>query len=163
MSTLRAANLWPSIIIFLGLSGACSASPNRLPPLERHFYGVLKTPAEQSGFLKMNEETRKAYLVDRGYMREWERLTPPQREAVLRREVQVEMTQFGAHLAWGLPADSHEEGTPTTRAVIETYIRCTSGPKTDDYVRDNLECDGTSAEIQVRIVDGRVVAISHLD
>ncbi|MCA9695998.1 MAG: hypothetical protein KC431_00640, partial [Myxococcales bacterium] len=47
--------------------------------------------------------------------------------------------------------------------AYQTFIRCTSGPKKGQYVRQNLECDGTSSEVQLAIENGIVTEIKYLD
>ena len=142
---------------------ACVTTPKRLSVHQRNYYFMLDSPAEQQSFLKLRKRDRESKLEADGYMEQWRQLTPAQQEAVSKKQVLEGFPIFAAHAAWGLPADSRQNKKAEKSFLRETYIQCTSGPRNGDYVRHNLECDGTSAELQLLIVDGIVTELTHLD
>lgn len=133
-------------------------TPEKLPNLSRRFYYNLETPSDQQEFLKLKESEREAYLKQKGLWQRWTALTAEQRDAALKGDVQVGYPAFAAFMAWGAPADSQGKNPG-----YHTFIRCTSGPKRGRYVHSNLECDGTSSETKLTIVDDTVSEIKHLN
>ncbi|MCB9704502.1 MAG: hypothetical protein H6711_21640 [Myxococcales bacterium] len=141
------------------LSIACATTPERLPPLTRQFYYNLPTPEDQQAFLKLKESERQSFLEDKGLWAKWTALPAEERQAVQGGELRPGFHEFGAFMAWGPPADTQNRGD----ARAHTYIRCTSGPKAGRYVASNLECDGTSSEIEVSVVSGSITEIKYLN
>lgn len=142
-------------------STACAMTPERLPDLDRRFYYVLPTPADQKGFLSEPEETRKTYLEHKGLWQQWLGLSEEERTAAAQSTIEVGYHEFTVFMAWGPPADTQDRDRDGREATIHTFIRCSSGPKRAQYVRSNLDCDGTSDETQVAIQNTIVVEIKH--
>jgi len=149
--------LIPGLLAALTVS-ACAMTPERLPNLSRRFYYNLETDADQQQFLNLKESEREAYLKQKGLWQQWTALTAEQRNAALQGDIQVGFPAFAAFMAWGAPADSQG-----TSPGYHTFIRCTSGPKRGRYVKSNLDCDGTSSETKLTIVEDRVSEIKHLN
>lgn len=150
-------------MLFAGLATGCATSPDRLPFLDRQFYENLPTPESRQGFLEVKKPERQAYLEKEGLWQQWAQLPEEQRKAVGERRVDVGMAQFAAHMSWGPPADVNEKTVGDRTVQFETFIRCTSGPKIGDYVRSNLDCDGTSAETILSIENATVTEVKHMD
>lgn len=143
------------------LVSACAMTPERLPNLDRRFYDVIETPEQQDAFLQVDEEQRQAFLEKQGLWAQWSALPPEERKAAERGEVRVGHHEFALFMAWGPPADTLKRDRDGRSTVVHTYIRCSSGPKRGKYVRNNLDCDGTSDETQVAISNGLVVEIKY--
>lgn len=140
---------------------ACAMTPERLPNLDRRFYEVMPTPEQQKGFLQVEEEERQGYLEEQGLWTQWSGLSPAERKAAERGEVSVGHREFALFMAWGPPADTLKRDRDGRTAIVHTYIRCSSGPKRGKYVRNNLDCDGTSDETQVAIDNDVVIEIKY--
>jgi hypothetical protein len=141
------------------LVSACAMTPERLPNLDRRFYDVMGTPDQQKAFLLVEEEERQAFLEKHGLWEQWAALPPEERKNAERGEVHVGYHEFALFMAWGPPADTLTRDRDGRNAIVHTYIRCSSGPKRGKYVRNNLDCDGTSDETQVAIDNDLVVEI----
>lgn len=140
---------------------ACAMTPERLPNLDRRFYYNLPSPQQQQTFLELPESERQPFLETHGLWQQWTALPEEQREAAKQGEVRVGFAEFAMFMAWGPPADTQDRDREGKPATIHTYIRCSSGPKRGQYVRSNLDCDGTSDETQVMVVDGVVTEINY--
>jgi hypothetical protein len=140
---------------------ACAMSPARLPDLDRRFYYNLSSPAEQSEFLEIEEQQRKAYLQKKGLWQQWVALPPAEREAAKGGLVELGFHEFAMFMAWGPPADTQRHDREGKPATIHTYIRCSSGPKRGEYVLNNLDCNGTSDETQVLVQDDLIVEVRY--
>lgn len=158
-ATLAAA----ALLVFTAFSTACATSPDRLPFLDRQFYENLPSPEAREGFLEVKKAERQAYLEKQGLWQQWAALSEAERDAVGERRVEVGHSQFAAHMSWGPPADVNQKTVGDRTVAFETFIRCTSGPKIGDYVRSNLDCDGTSAETILSIENATVTEIKHMD
>jgi len=158
-SPLLAALLRVSIAASMVTTVACASSPERLPPLTRQFYYNLPTPEDKQAFLKLKESQRQSFLQDRGLWARWTALPAAERQAVENGELEPGFHEFAAFMAWGPPADTQPRGD----ANSHTFIRCTSGPKAGRYVASNLNCDGTSSEIEIAVMDGLVTEIKYLN
>jgi hypothetical protein len=158
----RLASVAPiAVALFAGVG--CAHNPDRLPHLDRQFYENLETDKQKQEFLRLKESERQGYLDQAGLWAQWTALSSEEREAVKTRSVEVGYKEFTAHMAWG-PAADVREGESNGRVVrYETFIRCTSGPKAGGYVRQNIDCDGTSSEVQLAIENGLVTEIKYLD
>lgn len=137
---------------------ACANSPDRLAPPYRQFYYNLPTEQDKSDYLRLKDADREPFLKQRGLWDKWSALPTNERKAAMIGEVKVGFKEFAAFMAWGPPADSQG-----TNDRFHTYIRCTSGPKRGRYVRNNLECDGTSSEIKLTVQNDVIVEIKHLN
>jgi len=142
---------------------ACATSPDRLPTLDRQFYENLESDREKEEFLDLKAAERQSFLEQAGLWDRWTELTAEEREGVKNRDVKVGFKQFAAHMAWGPPADTREEMAGERKVRFETFIRCTSGPRVGQYVRNNVDCDGTSSEVRLAVEDGTVTEIKYLD
>jgi hypothetical protein len=140
---------------------ACAMNPERLPELDRRFYYNLGSEENQKEFLELRDEDRQRYLEDKGLWKQWMALPENERNAVGRSEVEVGFHEFSAFMAWGPPADTQTRDPDGKSVRVHTFIRCTSGPKAGRYVRSNLDCDGTSSEIQVAVSEGVITEIEH--
>lgn len=138
---------------------ACATTPERLPPPTRQFYYNLPTPEDKQAFLKLKESERQPYLEQKGLWAKWTALPAAERQAVQAGEVRPGFHEFGAFMAWGPPADTQTRGDARTH----TFIRCTSGPKAGRYVANNLDCDGTSSEISISVINGDVTEIKYVN
>src|SRR5690606_17109391 len=141
--------------------GACATKPDRLPELDRRFYYNLPTPEDQQEFLRIRERDRPAFPEQKGLCATWTALPAEQPEAAGKGRVEVGLYEFAVFMAWGPPADTQDRDRDGRPARIHTFIRCSSGPKAGRYVRDNLDCDGTSDETQVAIANGIVYEIRY--
>ena len=142
---------------------ACTPSPDRLPTPARNFYYVMEAPDQQREFLALEESERQSFLEKVGLWQRWLELSSEEREAVETRDIEIGFKEFAAHMAWGLPANTRD-GESRGRVVhYETFIRCTSGPKAGQYVRLNLDCDGTSSEVEIAIENGVITELKYLD
>jgi hypothetical protein len=141
--------------------GACATSPDRLPELDRRFYYNLPTPQDQQEFLRLAEPERQPFLEDKGLWRQWMALPQAEREAAANGEIALGHHEFAVYMAWGPPADTQTRDVNDRPILVHTFIQCSSGPKRGRYVRNNLDCDGTSTERQVSIRDGVVSEIQY--
>jgi hypothetical protein len=142
-------------------SSACATTPERLPELDRRFYYNLPTPGDQEEFLRLPDEDRQAFLESKGLWTRWTALPAEEREAAGKGEIQVGFHEFAVFMAWGPPADTQTRDRNERPIVVHTFIRCSSGPKAGRYVRNNLDCDGTSTEREVAIREGLVAEIIY--
>ncbi|MEE9382376.1 MAG: hypothetical protein V3V08_03065 [Nannocystaceae bacterium] len=149
--------------VLASVSAGCVHSPDRLPALDRQFYENLPTEREQREFVALKRGARQAYLDRKNLWQQWENLSGEERLAVAQRSSKVGHREFALHMAWGLPVDVRLAEARGRLVRFETYIRCTSGPKTGSFVRENIACDGTSSEMTVAVEDGLVTQIKHLD
>lgn len=153
--------------VFLALSlvcaGACTPNPDRLPTPARNFYYVIEDDQQQLQYLETKSDQRQSYLETIGLWQQWTALSPEEQAAVDTGEVKVGFKAFAAHMAWGLPANVRKAEAGERTVEYETFIRCTSGPKKGQYVRNNLDCDGTSSEVQLAVEDELVTEIKYLD
>ena len=141
---------------------ACASNPDRLPPLERQFYDILET-RQQAKFLETKPKARRTFLDKAGLWSKWVALSEEQQRAVLERRVSPGATAFEAHMAWGLPADVQVKEAGERKVRFETFIRCTSGPRVGEYVRENVACDGTSSEVRLALENDLVTEVKNLD
>jgi hypothetical protein len=151
-----------ALMLSLALT-ACTPNPDRLPTPARNFYYVMEDPAQQREYLDLEESERQSFLEQLGLWQRWLELSSEEREAVESGDIEVGYKEFAALMAWGLPAsvrDMEEKG----RVVhYETFIRCTSGPRIGEYVRSNLDCDGTSSEVELAIENGVITELKFLE
>jgi hypothetical protein len=142
---------------------ACAPNPDRLPTPARNFYYVMEDPEQQREFLQLEESERQSFLEKIGLWQRWLELSSEEREAIETLEIEVGFKEFTAIMAWGLPANERD-GEAGDRVVhYETFIRCTSGPNAGEYVRVNLDCDGTSSEVEIAIENGIITELKYLD
>ena len=144
-------------------SGCVTTSPERLPPLDRRFYENLSSAELRAEVLLLRPSKRQAFLERKGLWAEWKRLTAVERAGVEDGEVAVGFLAFAAHMAWGRPADVKLIESGTREVTYEIFIRCTSGPRTGDHVRQSMDCDGTSSERQIAVENGLVIELRYLD
>ncbi len=142
---------------------ACTPSPDRLPTPARNFYYVMEDTAQQTEYLKLKESERQPFLEKVGLWQRWLELSNEEREAVESGDVKVGFKEFAAHMAWGLPANTRDAEARGRVVHYETFIRCTSGPKIGKYVRQNLDCDGTSSEVEIAVENAIITEIKFLD
>ncbi len=140
---------------------ACAMTPERLPNLDRRFYEVMPKPEQQQAFLELEEEQRQDFLEDEGLWAQWGALSPQERKAAARGDIEVGYHEFALFMAWGPPADTIERDRNGRNTIVHTYIRCSSGPKRGRYVLNNLDCDGTSDETQVAINNDLIIEIKY--
>ncbi|MEZ4380236.1 MAG: hypothetical protein R3A79_02725 [Nannocystaceae bacterium] len=140
-------------------AAACATTPERLPRLTRQFYYNLPSPEDQQAFLKLKDSQRQGYLEDKGLWARWTALPAAERQAAESGDLEPGYHEFAAFMAWGPPADTQRRGDLS----YHTFIRCTSGPKAGRYVSSNLDCDGTSSEIEISVQDGVVTEIKRLN
>jgi hypothetical protein len=159
--TLRARAT--SLALVLAATSACTANPDRLPTPARNFYYVIEDEGQQLEYLKLKESERQGYLEKLGLWEQWTELSDEERQSAETRQIDVGFKEFAAHMAWGLPADVRMAEARGREVRYETFIRCTSGPKENQYVRQNIDCDGTSSEVQIAIENGIITEIKHLD
>ncbi len=141
----------------------CANSPDRLPELDRRFYYNLPTPEAQQDFLKVKASERQTFLEDKGLWTQWQALPANEREAAKQGNIELGFHEFALFMAFGPPADTQDRDANGRPLQLHTFIRCSSGPKRGRYVQSNLDCDGTSSDIQVLIQDGLVVEINRPD
>ncbi len=150
-----------AIAVAAALQLACAMNPERLPELDRRFYYNLESQADQQEFLELRDEDRQAFLERHGLWEKWIALPEAERKDVGAGNIEVGFHEFAAFMAWGPPADTQTRD-PDGRAVLQhTFIRCSSGPKAGRFVRENLDCDGTSSEVLVSINGGVVTEINY--
>ncbi len=159
--TFRARATWLAAV--LAAVSACTPNPDRLPTPARNFYYVIEDEGRQREYLGLQESERQGFLEKLGLWQLWTELSNEERESADTREVDVGFKAFAAHMAWGLPADVRLAEARGREVLYETFIRCTSGPKENQYVRQNIDCDGTSSEVQIAIENGIITEIKHLD
>lgn len=140
------------------IGAACATTPERLPPLTRQFYYNLPTPEDKQAFLHLKESERQSFLEQKGLWAKWTALPADQRDAVQKGELKAGFKEFAAFMAWGPPADTQMRGD----LRYHTFIQCTSGPKRGRYVASNIDCDGTSNEIEVGVTGDVVTEIKYL-
>lgn len=145
------------------LVSACAHNPERLPLVDRQFYYNLESDADREAFLRLKESERQAFLENKGLWQQWTALSAEEKKAVDSGDIEVGYQAFAAHMAWGPPADVKREEARDRVVNFETYIRCTSGPKVGRYVHQNVDCDGTSSEVQLAVENGVVTEIKYLD
>lgn len=138
---------------------ACAMTPERLPDLDRKFYYNLPSTDDQQAYLRLQETQRQPYLEKKGLWSRWSELSNEERASVQAGEVKLNQKEFVAFMVWGPPADS--QGSDGNR--FHTFVRCTSGPRTGKYVRSNLDCDGTSTEIEIKVTAGTITEIKYLN
>lgn len=161
--TFRARATSLALVLVLAAASACTPNPDRLPTPSRNFYYVIEDEGRQLEYLKLEESERKSYLEKLGLWQRWTELSNEERESAETRTVEVGFKEFSAHMAWGLPADTRTAEARGREVLYETFIRCTSGPKESQYVRQNIDCDGTSSEVQIAIENGIITEIKYLD
>lgn len=142
---------------------ACTPSPDRLPTPARNFYYVMEDPAQQREYLDLEESERQAFLEKVGLWQRWLELSNEEREAIDTGDIKVGFKEFAAHMVWGLPASIREAEAAGRVVRFETFVRCTSGPKIGKYVRSNIDCDGTSSEVEIAIENGIISELKYLD
>jgi hypothetical protein len=140
---------------------SCASNPERLPELDRRFYYALDDAKAQAEFLDVKTAERQAYLEKAGLWQQWSALSQGERDSVMQGEVKVGYHEFQAFMAWGPPADTRKQETTHRAVFFHVFIRCTSGPKTGRYVRNNLDCDGTSSETQIAVENDLVTEIKY--
>ncbi|NVB38094.1 hypothetical protein G6O69_09645 [Pseudenhygromyxa sp. WMMC2535] len=150
-------------LLALTLMTACAGNPDRLSSPDRNFYYVIDDDQTQAEYLKLKDSERQTYLEKLGLWQQWLELSGEERDAADTGEVKVGFKEFAAHMAWGLPADERVAEARGRSVSYQTFIRCTSGPKKGKYVRQNLDCDGTSSEVQLAVENGIVTEIKYLD
>jgi hypothetical protein len=150
-----------TLCIFACLVVGCALTPERLPELDRRFYYNLDDPNDQQRFLEIAESERQTFLEQQGLWQKWAALPADEREKAAHGQVEVGFHEFALFMAYGPPADTQSRETNGRAAIMHTFIRCSSGPKRGRYVRNNLDCDGTSDETQVSIAKGVVVEIKY--
>lgn len=144
-------------------STACTPSPDRLPTPARNFYYVMEDPAQQLDYLKLEESERQSFLEKLGLWQRWLELSNEEREAVETGDIKVGYKEFAALMAWGLPATERDVEARDRVVHYETFVRCTSGPRIGDYVRSNIDCDGTSSEVEIAVENGIITELKFLD
>ncbi len=153
-----------SLGIGLLLGSACATNPDHLPGLERSFYYNLDSEADQEAFLMLRkEDDRIDFLKQKGLWDKWKGLSEEERTAVKEHRVEIGFHEFAVHMAWGPPADLRPVDSGERHVDFQIFIKCTSGPNVGDYVRQNIDCDGTSSEVQVAVENDRVTEIKYLD
>lgn len=142
---------------------ACAMTPERLPDLDRKFYYNLASDSDKQEFLRLADTQRQPYLDKRGLWKRWSELSNEERDAATRGEVKVGHKEFVAFMAWGPPADSQTSKATDREVRFHTFIRCTSGPRVGRYVPNNLDCDGTSSEVEIAVEGGLITEIKFLN
>ena len=71
--------------------------------------------------------------------------------------------EFVAFMVWGPPADTQMSKAESRDVRFHTFIRCTSGPRVGRYVQSNLDCDGTSSEIEIAVENNIITEIKFLN
>jgi len=138
-------------------------TPERLPEVDRRFYYNLPSPSDRESFLELEDEDRRPFLEQQGLWQRWAVLPAQQRDSALTSQVELGFAEFALYMAWGPPADTQTRQRAGRPVTVHTYIRCTSGPKNHQYVRNNLDCEGTSEETLVSLLNGVVVEIRYLN
>jgi hypothetical protein len=142
---------------------ACTPSPDRLGTPARNFYYVIENPAQQKEYLQLRESERQSFLEKLGLWQRWLELSNQEREAIETGDIKVGYKEFAALMAWGLPATVRDAESRGRVVHFETFIRCTSGPRIGDYVRSNIDCDGTSSEVEIAVENGIITELKFLD
>lgn len=156
-------------VVRLGLAAllvtvaGCAHNPDRLPRVDRQFYYNLESDQDKHEFLRVKARDRQTFLQDKGLWAKWTELSDEEKRAVNGARVEVGHRVFSAHMAWGPPADVRMVEKRNRSVAFETYIRCTSGPQAGRYVHRNVDCDGTSSEVQLAIENGTVTEKKYLD
>lgn len=145
------------------LLGACTPNPDRLPTPARNFYYVIEDAQQQREYLQLQESERQSFLEKLGLWQKWLELSNEEREAVSAGDIEVGFKQFAAHMAWGLPASVRDVEVRGRSVRYDTFIRCTSGPRIGEYVRSNIDCDGTSSEVEIAVENGIITELKYLD
>jgi hypothetical protein len=158
-TAIRAATRAWLVSAAIGL--ACAMTPERLPELDRRFYHNLPTAEDQEAFLELDESERQAFLAEKGLWAEWSALSAEERKAVTTGVINVGYRAFAALMAWGPPADTQVREAGERTVEFHVFIRCTSGPKVGEYVRNNLDCDGTSSETHIAVEQGVITEIKY--
>lgn len=140
----------------------CATNPDRLPSPDRQFYYTLPSPEDRAKFLKLDQAQRQPFLEQKGLWAKWMELSPEEREAAKRGEVKAGYKEFTALMAWGAPADTQQSKTPERSVLFHTFIRCTSGPRVGRWVKKNVDCDGTSNEIEIAVENGVITEVKYL-
>lgn len=158
--TTRAGILIAAAFTLMG----CAMTPERLPQLDRKFYYNLETPEERQAFLRLKKSPdRQAYLQQKGLWAQWLQLSPEEQNSAVNGQARVGQQAFVATMAFGLPADRRTQATESRSVEFLTFLRCTSGPKRNQYVRTSLACDGTSTETRVAVEKGRITEVRYVD
>jgi len=123
----------------------------------------MEDPAQQKEYLKLEDSERQGFLEKLGLWQRWIELSNQEREAVETGDIKVGYKEFAAWMAWGLPASVRDAVSRVRVVHYETFIRCTSGPRIGDYVRSNIDCDGTSSEVEIAIENGIITELKFLD
>lgn len=152
-----------ALVLALSLLAACTPNPDKLPTPSRNFYYVIEDDAKQLEYLKLHESERKSFLEQLGLWQKWLELSSEERDAVAAGEVKVGFKEFAAHMTWGLPASVRDVEARGRVVHYQTFIRCTSGPRIGDYVRSNVDCDGTSSEVELAVENGIITELKYLD
>jgi hypothetical protein len=142
---------------------ACTPNPDRLGTPARNFYYVIENPAQQKEYLQLHQSERQSFLEKLGLWQRWLELSNEEREAIETGNIKVGYKEFAALMAWGLPATTRNAESRGRVVHFETFIRCTSGPKIGAYVRSNLDCDGTSNEVEIAVENGIITELKFLD
>jgi hypothetical protein len=142
---------------------ACAMTRERLPDLDRKFYDNLPSEADKDAFLRLQDTKRQPFLEQKGLWSRWSELTNAERDAVKRGEVKAGHKEFVAFMVWGPPADTQSSKAQTRDVRFHTFIRCTSGPRVGRYVQSNLDCDGTSSEVEIAVENNLITEIKHLN
>lgn len=157
--TLTAA----ALALALSFLAACTPNPDKLPTPARNFYYVIEDDGKQLEYLKLEESERQGFLEGLGLWQKWLELSNEERTAIESGEVDVGFKEFAAHMAWGLPANIRDVEVRGRSVHYQTFIRCTSGPRIGDYVRSNIDCDGTSSEVEIAVENGVITELKYLD
>lgn len=142
---------------------ACAMTPERLPDLDRKFYYNLPSASDREAFLKLQDTQRQSFLEQKGLWSRWSELSNEEREAVKRGEVKVGQKEFVAFMVWGPPADSQVSKAQARDVRFHTFIRCSSGPRIGRFVANNLDCDGTSSEIEIAVENNLITELKYLN
>lgn len=150
-------------VAFIACIVSCAASPERLSQLDRQFYYNLETLRDRRAFLVLEPAYRQSFLHDHGLWEKWLALSAEEQRSVREKNVKSGMNVFVAHMVWGAPADIRYREFYQRMLRLETFIRCTSGWKVGRFVRQNVDCNGTSAEQQISVTNERIIEIRYMD
>lgn len=145
------------------LAFGCTPNPDKLATPAKNFYYVMEEASQQQAYLKLQDSERQGFLEGLGLWQRWLELSNEEREAVASGTVEVGYKVFAAHMTWGRPALVRQSEARGRNVEFQTFVRCTSGPRVGDYVRSNLDCDGTSSEIEIAVENGVITEIKYLD
>lgn len=162
-SALSSIAVAASLLLSMVSGMGCAMKPDKLPPVHRSYYRIIEGSAERQAFLEMDESAREAYAERLGFAQQWAQLSPAHQQAVLSARIAPGFDSFSVHMAWGRPADEKGLQARGRKLWLETFIRCTSGPRSQQFVYDHLECDGTSSETMVVFESDRVIEVRALD